>query len=33
MKDENHNRERCQQMAVSVGLIEMTIPDKSKSRS
>ena len=31
LKDEEHFREHCQQTAVAVGLVEMTIPDKPKS--
>jgi hypothetical protein len=32
LKDEKHFRERYQQVAVSMGFIEMTVPDKPKSR-
>ena len=33
LKDEKHFREHYQQNAIRAGLIEMTIPDKPKSRS
>ena len=32
LKDEKHFREYYQQVAVKLGLIEMTIPDKPRSR-
>jgi ATP-dependent DNA helicase RecG len=32
LRDINHFREEYQQIAVSAGLIEMTIPDKPNSR-
>ncbi len=32
LKDEKHFRENYQQIAVALGLIEMTIPDKPRSR-
>jgi ATP-dependent DNA helicase RecG len=32
LKDEMHFREYYQQVAVKLGLIEMTIPDKPRSR-
>ena len=32
LKDEKHFRERYQQVAVKMGLIEMTMPDKPRSR-
>jgi ATP-dependent DNA helicase RecG len=31
LKDEKHFRENYQQVAVNLGLIEMTIPDKPRS--
>jgi ATP-dependent DNA helicase RecG len=31
VKAEKHFRENCQQVAVKLGLIEMTIPDKPQS--
>ena len=33
LKDEKHFRERYQQAAVKLGLVEMTIPDKPRSQS
>ena len=33
LKDEKHFREHYQQAAIISGVIEMTIPDKPKSRS
>ncbi|WP_373568235.1 Fic family protein [Marinimicrobium sp. ABcell2] len=32
LKDEKHFRERLQQAAIGQGVIEMTIPDKPRSR-
>jgi len=32
LKDEKHFRENYQQAALNLGLIEMTIPDKPRSR-
>lgn len=32
LKDEKHFRERYQQIGIALGLIEMCIPDKPKSR-
>ena len=32
LRDEKHFRENYQQVAVKLGLIEMTIPDKPQSR-
>jgi len=33
LSDEKHFREKYQQTAIEFGLIEMTIPDKPKSRN